>query len=119
MKNNNLKDRTKEFALRILKLANALPNTAEGRIIKNQIIRSSTSTASNYRAACRAQSLNAFIAKMSIVEEEVDETAFWLEIIIERNLIKEKLLNPLLNETYELVAITVSSKKTAKKSKYS
>ncbi len=113
---NDLKDRTKGFALRILKMATFLPHTQEGNIIRGQIIRCGTSTASNYRAACRAQSLNTFLAKMSIVEEEIDETAFWLEIIIERKLIKQELLKNLLYEAYELVAITVSSKKTARKS---
>jgi four helix bundle protein len=114
IKNNNLKDRTKEFAIRVLKLANALPNSYEGNCVRKQIIRCGTSVAANYRSSCRSRSLNEFISKMSIVEEEADESAFWMEVIIERELISKKLVEPLLGEAYELVAIVVSSKKTAK-----
>jgi len=78
---------------RIIKLVEALPNTIAGRNIGNQIFRSGTSVASNYRASCRARSKVEFIAKLGIVEEEADETVFWLEIIIESKLINIKLLN--------------------------
>jgi four helix bundle protein len=77
-----LKARTKEFALRVIRLVDALPNTVKGRAIANQIMRSATSIAANYRAACRARSRAEFIAKIGVVEEEADETAFWLELII-------------------------------------
>jgi four helix bundle protein len=110
----NLKERTKQFALRILKLASSLPKTTEGKVIERQIIRSGTSVGSNYRASCRARSRADFIAKLGIVEEETDETIFWLEIIIERKLLKPKLVEPLLSEANELLAIFVSSIKTAK-----
>ena len=78
-----LKARTKEFALRVIRLVDALPNTVKGRAIANQITRSATSIAANYRAACRTRSRAEFIAKIGVVEEEADETAFWLELIID------------------------------------
>ncbi len=83
----------KSLLYRIIKLVEALPNTIAGRNIGNQIFRSGTSVASNYRASCRARSKVEFIAKLGIVEEEADETVFWLEIIIESKLINIKLLN--------------------------
>ena len=81
MNENDLKQRTKEFALRIIKLINALPKTIEGKAISNQLVRCGTSVGANYRAACRGRSKADFIAKLGVVEEEVDESAFWLEII--------------------------------------
>lgn len=105
--------RTKQFALRIMKLVGALPKTIQGRAIGNQIMRSGTSVAANYRAACRARSKLEFIAKLGTVEEEADETAFWLELIIEGELLGAKQMEPLLSEASELVAITAASKKTA------
>ena len=113
-----MKDRFKKFAVRILKMANSLPRSQEGKIIQNQIMRSGTSSAANYRAACRSQSTKTFLAKMSIVEEELDETMFWIEMIIERNLIKENLLKPLYIETNELLSIVISSKKTVRNNIY-
>ncbi len=111
----DLKERTKRFALRIIKLAQALPSTPEGWIIKRQIIRSGTSVASNYRSSLRARSTAEFISKLGIVVEEADETVLWLEIIIESGMMKRILIEPLLNETNELTAIFVSSIKTKKK----
>jgi len=108
-----LKARTKEFALRVIRLVDALPNTVKGRAIANQIMRSATSVAANYRAACRARSRAEFIAKIGVVEEEADETAFWLELIIDSNIRSEKQLEPLLKEAGELVAIMASSRKSA------
>lgn len=105
--------RTKQFALRIMKLVGALPKTIQGRAIGNQIMRSGTSVAANYRAACRARSKSEFIAKLGTVEEEADETAFWLELIIEGGLLSSQQIEPLLSEARELVAITAASKKTA------
>jgi len=101
--------------LRIIKLARSLPNTPESKIIQNQIIRSGTSVASNYRAVCRSRSSAEFIAKLGTVIEEADETAFWLEVIIESGIIKENLVSSLLNENYELIAIFVATVKTKKK----
>lgn len=107
-----LKQRTKLFALRVIKLVAALPKSTEGRAIGNQLIRSGTSVAANYRAACRGRSKPEFIAKLGIVEEEADESAFWLELIIDCGLVGRKRVEALLQEAYELVAITVASRKT-------
>jgi len=109
-----LKKRTKKFALRIIKLVNFLPNNTAGRTIGGQIFWSGTSVASNYRAARRARSKAEFISKLGIVEEEIDETIFWLEIIIESGLVEEGLVSSLLKEANEICAIVVKSKKTAK-----
>ena len=113
MNEQELITRTKQFALRIMKLVEALPRTIQGRAIGNQIMRSGTSVAANYRAACRARSKIEFIAKLGTVEEEADETAFWLELIVEGKLIGVKQIEPLLKEATELVAITAASRKTA------
>jgi len=108
-----LKARTKDFALRVIRLVDALPNTVKGRAIANQIIRSATSVAANYRAACRARSRAEFIAKIGVVEEEADETAFWLELIIDSKIRGKAQIEPLLKETGELVAIMAASPKSA------
>jgi four helix bundle protein len=109
----DLKARTKSFGLRILKLVDALPATPQGRAVANRIIRSGTSVGANYRAACRARSRAEFIAKIGVVEEEADETAFWLERIIESGLLKKEMVRPLLVEAGELVAIMAASRKSA------
>jgi four helix bundle protein len=114
MKKEELKERTKKFALIIIKLVEELPNTLVGRTIGNQIIRSGTSVAANYRAACRARSNADFISKITIVEEECDETLFWLELIAEANLIKKEILKDIVKESDELTAIFTVSGKTAK-----
>src|SRR5947207_14188845 len=108
-----LKVRTKQFALRVLTLVAALPKTVEGRGIANQLVRCGTSVAANYRAACRARSKAEFVAKMGVVLEEADETQLWLELIIEGKLLSSKRVQPLLNEANELVAIFVTSRKSA------
>jgi four helix bundle protein len=108
-----LKARTKEFALRVIHLVDVLPSTVKGRAIANQIMRSATSVAANYRAAHRARSRAEFIAKIGVVEEEADETAFWLELIIDSNIRSEKQVEPLLKEAGEIVAIMASSRKSA------
>ena len=105
--------RTKQFALRVMKLVEALPRNVQGRTIASQLMRSGTSVAANYRAACRARSKPEFMAKLGTVEEEADESGFWLELIIESGLLIEKNVRPLLIEAGELVAIAASSKKTA------
>lgn len=114
MTRDELRARTKQFALRILKVAAALPNTPTGRAIENQIVKSGTSVGANYRAACRGRSKAEFNSKLHIVLEEIDESAFWLEIIIEGNLIKASKISPLLNEANELTAIFSSAYSTAK-----
>ena len=110
---DELKLRTKQFALRVIKLVAVLPKTIEGRAIANQLVRSATSVAANYRAACRARSRSEFIAKIGVVLEEADETQLWLELIIESKLLPVKRVQPLLNEASELVAILVVSRKSA------
>src|SRR5256885_15808398 len=97
-----LKDRTKKFALRVMHLVDALPNTAKGRAIASQLVRSGTSVAANYRAACRGRSKAEFIAKVGIAEEEADETVLWLELIIDDKLLPEKKVAPLLKEANEV-----------------
>jgi len=113
---DELKKRTKQFALRVLKLISALPNTTAGRTIGNQLARSGTSVPANYRAACRRRSKAEFISKLGIVEEEADESLFWLELIIEGELLKKSLVEPLWREANELVAIMTSSRKSASSS---
>jgi four helix bundle protein len=116
MTERELLERTKQFALRIFKLVDALPRTIQGRAVAAQLIRSGTSVAANYRAACRARSKPEFVAKLGVVEEEADESAFWLELIIETDLLSAAKVKPLLVEAGEIVAIMASSKKTAAKS---
>ena len=112
-KQEDLKRRTKEFAHRCVKLALSLPDDVLGRQVKGQLIRSATSTAANYRAVCLAQSKNAFVAKLAIVIEECDESCFWMEFVIDENLIPESKINSLLTEGKELTAIFIQSRKTA------
>ncbi|MCB9360811.1 MAG: four helix bundle protein [Flavobacteriales bacterium] len=113
MMKEQLKNRTKKFAHKCVKLTQQLPNNYLGNHIKGQLIRCSTSVAANYRATCVAQSKPSFIAKLSIVIEEVDESAFWLEFIIEESLIEKEIINPFLKEAEELTAIFIASRKTA------
>jgi four helix bundle protein len=100
-----LQCRTKQFALRVFKLVDALPRTAVGRGVANQLVRSATSVGANYRAACRARSGAACAAKLGTVLEEADESLYWLELIREGKLIAESKLSLLLKETAELTAI--------------
>jgi four helix bundle protein len=116
MNEDDLKKRTKQFALRILKLVAALPRTIAGRTIGGQLARSGTSVAANYRAACRARSKAEFISRLGVVEEEADESALWLELIMEGGLMKKDLVEPLWTEADELVAIMTSSRKSAGRS---
>ncbi|MEY2487499.1 MAG: hypothetical protein QOH39_3147 [Verrucomicrobiota bacterium] len=113
----DLKKRTKAFALRVLKLVDALPKTMAGRALASQIVRSGTSVAANYRAACRAKSTADFIAKMGIVEEEADETLFWLELLEESDLVTAAKLAAIKKEANELIAMTVASIKTARRNR--
>jgi len=104
MDSNALKNRTKEFAHRCVKLAMNLPDSCIGNHIRGQLIRCCTSVAANYRAACLAQSKASFISKFSIVLEEADESYFWLEFIIDENLLRRNQVEPLLNEANELIS---------------
>src|SRR5437016_7537514 len=113
MNADDLKKRTKQFALRILKLVAALPNTVAGRAIGGQLVRAGTSVGANYRAACRGRSKAEFVAKLGTVEEEADESAYWMEMIIEGALLKQSQVEPLLNEANELVKIMARSRISA------
>ena len=113
----DLKKRTKAFALRVLKLVDALPKTTAGRALASQIVRSGASVAANYRAACRARSTADFIAKMGIVEEEGDETLFWLELLEESELVSAAKLAAIKREANELIAITIASIKTTRRNR--
>ena len=106
-----LKKRTKKFALDVLKLYQSLPKNRENMIIGDQLLRSATSVASNYRASCRARSQAEFFSKISIVVEEADESLFWLEVMQEGNLLPESDLRLLINEAKEITAIMSSSRK--------
>jgi four helix bundle protein len=109
-----IKDRTKRFALNIIKLTNELPKNTPSFVIAKQIIRSATSIGANYRACLRARSKSEFIAKLGIVLEEADETVYWLELIVESCLVPAEKVRHLLNEANEITSIIVASLKTAK-----
>ena len=111
-----MKARTKAFALRILKLIEALPETRSGRIVANQLGRSGTSVGANYRAVCRAKSTADMIAKLAIVEEEADESAFWLEVVPDAGLLPAVKTAALWKEADELTAIMVASRRTLQSS---
>lgn len=112
----DLKKRTKQFALDVIHFVEALPKDETCRVIGRQLLRSGTSVGANYRAACRAKSNADFINKMGNVEEEADESSFWMELLLEDNKVVPAKINPLIKETNELLAITVSSINTARKS---
>lgn len=105
MNKDELKLRTKRFALRVLKLVRAMPKDVAGRALANQLVRSGTSVGANYRAACRGRSKAEFLAKLGTVLEETDETAFWLELIMEDGMLPKKRVEPLWKEADELCAI--------------
>ena len=113
MNADDLKKRTKQFALRILKLVAALPNTVAGRAIGGQLVRAGTSVGANYRAACRGCSKAEFIAKLGIAEEEADESGYWMEVIIEGELLKQTQVRPLLDGANELTKIFAQSRISA------
>ena len=112
-----MRKRTKQFALRILKLADSLPRTPSGRAVSGQIARSGTSVAANYRAAGKARSKAEFISKLGIAEEEADEAQFWLEMIMESGTMPVSQLEPLQQEARELTAIIAASRISASRNK--
>jgi four helix bundle protein len=116
MTERELLQRTKQFALRIFKRVGVLPQTIQGSVVAAQLIMSGTSVAANYRAACRARSKPEFVAKLGVVEEEADESAVRLELIIETDLFSVAQVASLLDEASEIVATVASSKETAAKS---
>jgi len=117
MDHEALKRRTQKFAFRIIRLVESLPKGRTADIIGRQLLRCGTSVGANYRAACRARSRADFISKMGIVEEETDETIYWMEMMIEAQLMQKERLADLMKEAEEILAITVSSIKTARKNK--
>lgn len=113
MDENELKRRTKQFALRVMALVESLPRTLLGRAIGSQLARCGTSVGANYRAACRGRSRAEFVARLGTVEEEADESGNWMELIIEGKLLAARRVIPLLQESEELAAIMAASRKTA------
>lgn len=113
MNAEELKGRTKKFALRVMALIDSLPNTVKGRVIANQLMRAATSVGANYRAACRGRSQAEFVSKLSIVLEESDECCYWLELIMEGNVLPTEKVEDLYQEADEITAIMTASHKTA------
>ena len=113
MDKRELQDRTKQFALRVLNLVDALPCTAGGRAISTELVRAATSIGANYRSACRARSRAKFAAKLGIAVEEADESLYWLELVRDGNLVPESKLSSLLKEADELTSILASGRKSA------
>jgi len=118
MTQEEMKARTKKFALRVIRLVESLPNTKTANVIGNQLLRSGTSVGANYRAACRAKSTVDFISKLSIVEEENDESIYWMELPIESETVKENLLQNLMKEADEILSIIVSSVENSKENQH-
>lgn len=112
MTEQEFKDRTKQIALRVIRLVETLPNTHSAQVIGKQFLRSATSVGANYRAACRGKSSADILHKLAIVEEEADESLYWLELLIESEIATERKLSALMNDINEIVAMTVSSIKT-------
>ena len=110
----DLKKRTKQFALRVINLVESLPNTQAAKVIGNQLLRSSTSVPANYRASCRARSNAEFMAKLGIVEEETDESVFWMEMLVDGGLVNISKVQDLMDEGSQLTAIWVASINTAR-----
>jgi four helix bundle protein len=117
MNQEEMKQRTKLFALGIIQLVESLPKKRTTEVLGRQLLRSGTSVGSNYRSACRARSTADFISKMGIVEEETDESLYWMELLIEAGMEVSMKMEALMKEAGELLAITVASIKTARKSK--
>jgi four helix bundle protein len=112
---DNLKRRTKKFALDVIKLVEGLPRDDVSRVLGRQLLRAGTSVAANYRAVCRSKSTADFISKFGTVEEEADESGFWMELLVEAGKLVAKVASPLIHESSELTAIAVSSINTARK----
>lgn len=115
MKHQNLQDRTRKFALSVIHFTEGLPRDDSSRTIGRQLLRSGTLVGANYRAACRAKSKADFISKMSTVLEEADESAFWIELLVDAEKTNPQLAQPLLAEANELIAITAASINTARR----
>jgi four helix bundle protein len=113
-KTEQLRKRTMQFALRVVRLYRSLPSSAEARVVGQQLLRSGTSVAANYRAVCKARSRADFVSKLGIVEEEVDESVFWLEFLVESQMMPRRRMTDLIAEAKQLTAIFGASRKTAK-----
>ena len=109
-----LRDRSKAFALRVIRLFRSLPYKTDAQVLGKQLLRSGTSVAANYRAVCRARSKAEFIAKIGIVVEEIDEAVLWLELLVESGIVPSKKVADLLTEARELTAIFTASQQTAR-----
>jgi four helix bundle protein len=109
-----LRERTKQFAIRVVKLFRSLPKSDEARIMGKQVLRAGTSVAANYRAVCRARSRAEFISKVGVTVEEADETVFWLELLVETGIVPKDRMQGLLAEANELLAILAASQRTAR-----
>ncbi len=114
LNSDELKKRTKQFALAVIRLVESLPPVKTSDVLGKQLLRSATSVGANYRAACRARSKADFVSKIAVVEEEADESLYWLELLDESGLVKRAELSPFLKEADELTAIFTSAAKTAK-----
>ena len=114
MKSEEMKARMRAFALRIIRLAESLPNTATANVIRNQMLRCGPSVGANYRAACRAKSRPDFVSKMGTVEEEADEPIYWMELLIDAEIVMLARISDLLDEADQILSIVISSIKTAK-----
>ncbi len=119
MNRQHLQYRTKQLALRVIKMTETLPENRTSNVIARQVLRSATSVGANYRASLRAKSVADRINKLKIVEEEADETLYWLELLVEANIVPQHLLKDLMVETNEIVAMTVASIKTLRNKKHS
>jgi four helix bundle protein len=117
MNADELRKRTKQFTLRVLRVVEALPNNPQGHVIAYQLTKAGSSVGANYRAVCRARSRKDFINKLGVVIEEADESAYWLEVICEGKILDPKLIDLLLKEANELVAIFTAARKTAQRKK--
>ncbi len=112
-----LKERTKQFAIRVIRELRSLPTNNETRVVTRQLLRSVTSVAANYRAVCRSRSKAEFVSKIGTVVEETDETVFWLEMLSDLGFLSSEKASPLLSEANELLAIFAASQRTAKANK--
>ena len=112
MNEQEFKNKTKQVALRVIRMVESLPNNRTADVISKQLLRSATSVGANYRAACRAKSTADILYKLAIVEEEADESLYWMELLIDSGLVPSNRLTELMNEMNEIVAMTVASIKT-------
>ena len=115
MNSDALRTRTRAFALRVIRLAESLPDTPTARVIRNQMLRCGSSVGANYRAACRAKSKPDFVSKMGTVEEEADETIYWMELLIDTGIVNRNRMADLMSEADQILSIAIASIKTAKR----